>query len=319
MFQHADDAGSLPDLASFLPKPQGETPADAVLRKLIVLLENEGEVLPASGTPLGLLWRALHKGDEAAVEECAKIISVDPALASWIFRLANSAAIGGRAATVHEAVLFLGLLRVRQVAIGAGILDRFAAFRLPPAWSQFWLRNLFIARVVDHLAAHYFRTDGSEYLAGLLHDASWLFLATHFPDEFASVLTAPGPRLAAEMRHLAVNHAHLSAALCLRSRLPLRVIDAVLHHSAPQLLDPAHVGKPRESALFLAVLLHLGARIADACRINVIKRTPVGFDVLAASPEARWLEHFGPLPDFPRIATSELPIAEELHGLFFGD
>ncbi|WP_157895115.1 HDOD domain-containing protein [Verrucomicrobium sp. GAS474] len=304
-------------MAAFLPTPQGEAPADLALRKLVALLERDGEVLPAAGSPLGLLWKALHQGDESSVEECAKIISIDPALTNWIFRLANSAAIGGRAATIHEAVLFLGLLRVRQVAIGAGVLDKFAAFQLPPAWSQFWLRNLFIARVVDHLAAHYFKTDGSEYLAGLLHDSSWLFLATHFPDEFAAILTAPGSRLDAEVRHFSVNHAHLSAALCLRSHLPLRVIDAVLHHPQPQLLDPTHVGRLHESALFLSVLLHLSARIADACQINRIKRTPVTFEQIAGSAEAKWLAHFGPAPDFVRIATSELPIAEEVHAMFF--
>ena len=309
----------LPDsipLASFFPTPQGETPADRVLGKLIALLEREGQVLPDAGTPLGMLWRALHK-ENASVEECAKIVSIDPALAGWVFRLANSAAVGGRAATVHEAVLFLGLLRVRQIAGGASVADKFAAFQLPSTWSQFWLRNLFIARVVDHLASRYFKTDGSEYLAGLLHDASWLFLATHFPEEFAAILTAPGNRLDAEVRILSVNHAHLSAALCLRSHLPLRIIDGVLHHPKPELLDPAHLPPLRESALFLAVLLHLGARVADASLINPIKRTPVTFESIEQSPEAVWLRHFGPAPDYARVASAELPIAEELHSLFF--
>ena len=210
--------------------PNATDPNKSRLRsKLVTLLNAEGEVLPAADKPLGKLWRLVNS-PSSSIDDCEQIIRLDPALTSRIFRVANSAAYGARATDIAEAIRFIGFKVVREMVFNAGVLSQFSSLVVPEEWEIYWLRNIFTARLAERIAGSFFATDGSEYLAGLIHDIGWLFLATHFPEEFGRIMASEGSTCDAEKEILPFSHANIAAAIAARSALPLKAIDAIAYH-----------------------------------------------------------------------------------------
>jgi len=299
---------------SLLPHP-GPDPARIALReKLISVLDSQGEILPAPDSPLQRLW-SLVNSEYATIDQCVDLIELDPALATRVFRFANSAVSGGHASTIAQALLHIGFIRLREVVFNAGIFEQLSRLNLPPRWDQFWTRNLFVARLTERLAAAYFTPDGSEYLAGLLHDTGWLFLYNFFPEQFDLIANGNRPFLETEKKVLPFTHGQISAAIGARSFLPLRVVNAVTHHSAPLPAEIEAGSSPLKSPRFLAVLIHLADRLADDIGLGLFNQHQLSPTELR--PEARWLKQFGPLPDLAALAAKELPPTLELASIFF--
>ena len=282
------------------------TPDQASFRQLFLhLFETEEDFLPSARKPLGRLW-ALIQSSHSTLEECATVIQLDPALAARLFRVANSAACKGNASTIQGAVFHLGLAKLRQFVFTNQIFDRFSRLSLPLAWEAFWVRNVFVAQLTERVASFYFQPDGTEYLAGMLHDTGWLLLDSYFPVEFDVIIENSMPLDGTEAEILSFTHADVSAAVCVKSHIPLRAIEAVRRHHTPA-LPPIRDVKPAESAAFLSVLLFLCDRMADTHSLCVGgKGTGDTYERLVQRPEFTWLTGFGKTPDFKALAEEEL-------------
>src|SRR5690349_625611 len=93
-------------------------PTDALLDQVV-------EVCPLPATTQRVL--ALTSGESASIPEVSRVISTDPALATAVLRVANSAAYGmGRVDRLETAVLRLGLRELNKLAAAMAL---FAAFR----------------------------------------------------------------------------------------------------------------------------------------------------------------------------------------------
>lgn len=284
--------------------------------QLIYILNSRGEILPAAESPLGTLCRLLSSSG-SSVEECQKIIELDPALVSRIFRVSNSAAFGGKARDISEAILHIGFKSLRELVFNSGVLAQFSKLPTPSGWELFWLRNLFVARLCDRMAAIYFPTDGSEYLAGLIHDIGWLFLRAHFPEEFDRLITVKKSFRDAEKEVLPFGHTDIAGAIAARSLLPLRVVNAIAHHHGSVNDIPDERVKPGESARFLGVIINICDQIADSCHLDLLGQSPPSLEQIRQSPEALWLNHFGNNCDFETLVAEELPKAQEIFSTFF--
>ncbi|HEY8967249.1 MAG TPA: HDOD domain-containing protein, partial [Candidatus Methylacidiphilales bacterium] len=286
--------------------PTGVLPLDAsdnaaeLAASLIRYVDLAGDVLPAASSPLRQLGVQLYR-ENVALDRCTEIISADPALAHLVLRAANLAALGSRTFTVPYAVMFLGLARLRLL-FGVEVLRRMNTDRLKGVWTRLWERNLFAARFVERLASAYHPVDGTEYLAGLLHDAAWPALVGFFKQEYGVFFDEPDHLFPMDGEVFATSHAAISAAICVRSGLPGHVVEAVARHHGASLPDPAAVraaGGPRYHGGFLAALLRVADLTADASGYATYGGAPAAETIaeVAASPEAIWLRSFGPLPD----------------------
>jgi HD-like signal output (HDOD) protein len=299
--------------------PNSTDPAKAILRtKLVALLNDQGEILPAAKSPLGKLWRLVNSSN-SSVDECEEIIRLDPALTSRIFRVANSAAYNAKATNVSEAINYIGFARVRELVFNAGVFAQFSGLHVPPEWDVFWLRNIFVARLSEKISSVYFQTDGSEYLAGLIHDIGWLFLATHFPAEFAKVMTSEKPILEAEKDFLPFSHANMAAAVAARSALPLRAVDAIAYHHKKMLMSSSTLIAPNQNPLFLGIILSVSDNIADACNLDLFGKSTMTMDEIRESPEVIWLNAHKKTFDYENMAVEELVKAQEVFTAFFAD
>lgn len=297
--------------------PNSTDPAKGRLRaKLVNLLNTQGEIIPAAATPLGSLWRLVNS-PKSSIDECEEIIKLDAALTARIFRVANSAAYNARATDIAEAVRFLGFKSLREMVFNATIVSQFSSLKVPPEWDVFWLRNIFIARLSDRIAATYFQTDGSEYLAGLIHDIGWLFLATHFPDELKRITSSDKPIVEAEKEVLPFSHANIAAAIAARSSMPLKAVDGIAYHHKQMLMTQSTLVAPNQNPLFLGIILAVCDRVADGCQLDIFGKPAPTAEELAESPEIVWLKNFGRRLDLEEMAAEELVKSEEIYTAFF--
>jgi HD-like signal output (HDOD) protein len=183
--------------------------------------------LPCSPSLLPRLISLLAQ-PHADVEDLAKLIQLDPVLASATVRMANSVFFGGEmvSATVEQAVMRLG----------AKELYRLAALSMASRWMSIevvgyrWEAGDFCrASLVKAVAAEVLaqRTGGvdpaSAYTCGLVHEIGKLAVAFSCGDSFAGVrarCTAGVTWLEAETAELGFNHAAVSARLLSEWRFP---------------------------------------------------------------------------------------------------
>ena len=297
--------------------PNSIDPMKSRLRgKLVALLNSQGEIVPAAKSPLGRLWRLVNS-DRSSLDEVEEVVQLDAALTSRIFRVANSAAYAAKATNVSEAIRFIGFKRVRELVFNAGVLTQFSGLKVPAGWDIFWLRNIFIARLSDRISSNYFQTDGSEYLAGLIHDVGWLLLATHFPDEFDRILSSEKPIMDAEKDVLPFGHANMAAAMAARSAMPLRAIDAIAYHHKQMLMNTSTLIAPNQNPLFLGIILNACDKIADACQLDIFGKSTMTMDEARETPELVFLTNHGKHIDFEGIAVEELVKSQEIYTVFF--
>ena len=297
--------------------PNSTDPAKAQLRgKLVFLLNSQGEIVPAAKSPLGQLWRLVNS-DRSSIDECEEVIQLDPALTSRIFRVSNSAAYAANATNVSEAIRYIGFKRVRELVFNAGVFSQFSSLKVPPEWDVFWLRNIFVARLSERIAGLFYSTDGSEYLAGLIHDIGWLFLATHFPEEFSRIVTSEKTIDEAEKEVLPFSHANMAAALAARSALPLKAVDAIAYHHKKMLMTTSTVVSPNQNPLFLGIILAVCDKIADCSQLDLFGKATPTMEQFHESPEVVWLGNYEKQIDFESLAAEELVKSQEVYTIFF--
>jgi len=299
--------------------PNSPDPAKAQIKtKIVALLNSQGEIVPAAKSPLGRVWRLVNS-QNSSLDECEEVIQLDPALTSRIFRVANSAAYNAKASNVSEAIRYIGFKRVRELVFNAGVFQQFSGLSVPANWDVFWLRNIFIARLSERIAGEYYSTDGSEYLAGLIHDVGWLLLSAHFPNEFNRIISSEKMPIDAEKDVLPFSHANIAAAIAARSALPLKAVDAIAYHHKQMLMTQSTLVAPNQNPLFLGIILSVCDRIADGCQMNLFEKDVVTMEEIRESPEIVWLRNYGKKVDFEAMAVEEMIKAQEIYMAFFSE
>jgi HD-like signal output (HDOD) protein len=237
-------------------------------------------------------------------------------------RVANSGAFGtqgGQSDNIVDAVQRLGLKFVREQVFNAGVFKQFSGWVLPPEWDVFWLRNIFVARLCERISGHFGPTNGTEYLAGLLHDMGWLFVASYFPGEFTQLFTCGLTMADAEKELLPFGHAQISAAIAARSLLPERAVNAILMHHFPMIGDAGKAAAPESNPYFLGVVLNLSDSIADACKLDMFGASGETFEQLQDGAAIQWLGKFRKAPELAIVADEELAKSKQIFEAYFSN
>jgi HD-like signal output (HDOD) protein len=307
-----------PPLFEQLLPHRSDPPKEEMRTKLIAILNSKGEILPSANSPRGKLWHLVNEPD-SSLGECAEVIQLDSALAARIFRVANSGAYGGRSDNINEAVLKLGLKFVREQVFNAGVFKQFSGWVLPPEWDLFWLRNIFVARLAERICGACGPTNGSEYLAGLIHDMGWLFLATYFPNEFTEVFASEKSVIEAEKEHLAFGHAQISAAIAARSLLPDRAVSAILLHHSTMIPEGTGYVAPAGNPYFLGIVLGVCDGVADTCEMAMFGGSAQTLAELEEGAALGWLRKFGAVPELAALAEEELAKSRQIFEAYFSN
>ena len=180
------------------------------------------------------------------IEDLAKLIQLDPVLASSTVRLANSVFFGGEtvAETVGQAVMRLGVKELYRLTT-LSMSSRWMAIDVVGyRWEagDFCRASLIKALAAEALAQRTGRVDPAlAYTCGLVHEIGKLAVAFSCAESFAGVrarCTEGMTWLEAESAELGFNHAAVSARLLAEWRFPEACV-VVAANNPPTLAIPA--------------------------------------------------------------------------------
>ncbi len=200
----------------------------------------------------------------------AKAISVDPALAAYIIKVANSAFYNllKRVKTLSDAIALLGFEEVKKIVIMVSMKNVFSQsdFMDEVLWEHALCTAVGSSMLNDKLK---FTEEGSGYIMGLLHDIGKIVFKRYYGDEYAKMLKnvyeEGGSMKILEEQHYGYNHADVGAYLLDMWNFDREVIDAVSFH---------HVTFSETGGDFLknAALVNLADSIANF--VGVGRRDP---------------------------------------------
>lgn len=237
------------------------------------------EDLKATGllpSPKGVALAVLEltQRTDATLPALTRLVQTDPALAGRILRYANAAHGGSlrHIASLPHAIVFLGLFRVRQVALGFSLIDQYRSGACANFdYTAYWTASL-AAGIAAQQVAHQAQCPPDEsFTCGLLSGVGRLALATVFPYEYSEILAAAPSELAlrqSETESFGLHHAELSAELLEDWGLPEIFHRAVRYHEIPA-EAPFPAGSRTHA---LTAVLHLAARIGHLLGMDAVQR-----------------------------------------------
>ena len=205
---------------------------DAILHKI-----RHTKNLPSLPQVLLQLIDACNDPD-TPLHELSEIIAKDPALASKVLRLVNSAYVGimDPVTSLEKAVVYLGAATIKNIAISASVLQAFSGTKSSSVFNlgHFWWHSFMCASLARGMAKKAgFKNPEEAFLAGLLHDIGKLVLWQYFPKEYGKILEDADSdpiRLPEREAALGANHAEVGAWLARQWQIDTFMADAVAYH-----------------------------------------------------------------------------------------
>lgn len=314
----ANSALTNPSPLAAAPSPVARHPRVEISSEVTRILRTNKDLPAFPATAYQLM--SLTNQPNTTIKNLADVVEADPGLTAKYLRLANSAAYGGNANTVAEALFRIGFLEIRRIALSVTVIDAFKFLREKADWDHFWFHSILAARLTENLCDAYQPAAGHEYIAGLLHDIGKLFLGRFFSNEFGDVIAsaqAEGLSLYdAEKKYLDITHAEIGAALCEKWRLGADITQAVRYHHRPQvLLEKTDL--PIEQVL-LTICIRVVDAAANLCASNLRGSAPVEVD-FEDSPDWRLLDNFTPRRSLDLDIAAEIQRTQETIDCFVTD
>ena len=186
--------------------------------------------------------REVVSDPDSDFKNLAKVIETDPAIASMILRIANSAYYGsvGTVASVQQASVLLGVKTLQELltlACAAGLLSgELEGYDLEAG--EMWKHSLAVAaasRIIalkDHPALA-----EDAFSAGLIHDAGKLILASYVNERkdifLKSMELGTVSFLSAERKILGFDHSEIASDVCEKWQIPKHISTAIRYHHNP--------------------------------------------------------------------------------------
>ena len=193
------------------------------------LVAQVSEVCPLPATVQRVI--ALTSDDRPRIQAVTEAVAADPALATEVLRLANSAAYGRvrQVDDLADGIVAIGLDEVRCVATGMAMLAAFHSdHELALDLHKSSLMCASVGRTVADIwgAAH-----SAAFLAGLLSDIGMLACLAVDADDYCELVVAADNDLASqaqlEVERYGATSREIGAGLLLRNGLPTEVTEAV--------------------------------------------------------------------------------------------
>lgn len=180
----------------------------------------------------------LAQDDTSSISDIASVIATDQAMTSRMLRLANSVFYSPprEIATVRDAVVFLGLVEIRRLALTSSLMGRFGgAAAVAISVPAFWGHSFAVGMVAEVMARQTRLAPPEEaFTAGILHDIGKLVMNQYRPalyNEAVAYATAHSvPLIRAEIEVFGFTHAQLGRRLAEVWRLPETLCAAIGEH-----------------------------------------------------------------------------------------
>lgn len=235
-------------------------------------LKASGMLPSPQGVALAVL--ELTQRHDASIQDLTHLVQTDPAMAGRILRYANAVHGGSlrHIASLAHAIVFLGLFRVRQIALGFSLVDQYRSGACGAFdYLGYWTASLATGITAQQLAAQAQCPPDESFTCGLLSGIGRLALASVFPVEYGEMLRqnlGEQELRRAEAASFGLDHAALSAELLEDWGLPEIFHQAVRWHEAPT--DAPFPPGSRTQALVNA--LHFSAKVGLLLNLDDAQR-----------------------------------------------
>ena len=175
--------------------------------------------------------------DNISVDEIAKVVSTDPAVAARVLKIANSAFYGcqRQIQTISGAIVVLGFNTLRSLVVAASVREVYMPYGLTE--KMLW-EHSFGAGIAARIIAHDARKANHEesFLAGLLHDIGKIIMNNIDRNKFQTVMSrCYNEELLFEEVESSVypfTHAEVGAHVVQKWNFPEGLVHAInFHHS----------------------------------------------------------------------------------------
>lgn len=203
---------------------------------------------------------------DASAADVAKVVSADPAVATNMLRIVNSAYYGlqVRVSSISLAISVMGFNMTKKVALKAAVFSAFGKRRdkiqhFDPSF--FWKHAVFVGVAARSLAgaSDVFKDMHAEdaYMTGLLHDIGKIILMEKACPRYLAMLRKAVQTKRAEaeveLEDFGYTHADVGSVLAIKWSLPEDLAIAIRYHHSPA-KDPFHRS--------LSSLIHLADSLA---------------------------------------------------------
>jgi len=237
------------------------------------------ETLKAGGmmpSPQGVALAVLEltQKHDASIQTLTHLVQTDPAMSGRILRYANAVHGGSlrRIASLPHAIVFLGLFRVRQIALGFSLVDHYRSGACTAFdYLGYWTSSLATGITAQHVSTQAQCPPDESFTCGLLAGIGRLALATVFPQDYDSMLRLglSAPALCqAESNSFGLDHAELSAELLQDWGLPEIFYQAVRYHEMPT-AAPFSAGSRAQT---LTAALHFAGKVGALLNLDAAQR-----------------------------------------------
>jgi diguanylate cyclase (GGDEF)-like protein len=200
-------------------------------------------------TPPGLAMQIIDLGNDPGTDmsRVADVVSLDPALTTKIFRVANSALYARQRKTenLRQAIILFGLNGVLTLALSFSLTNSLRAKQGKGLdYNRFWRRSLAMALTCRALGRHVKGASKEDlFMAGLLQDIGMMVidkLEPHIYGNLTDVQADHGQIQQIERQALGVDHAELGAWLLNDWNLPPQIVQAVAASHNEHVMDIEH-------------------------------------------------------------------------------
>ncbi len=184
---------------------------------------------------------ALLDSESADAGDIGEVVGHDPALASQLLKLVNSAIynLPTKIDTIPKAITLVGTRELRLLTLTAVAGETFN--KVPPElldMDDFWYRSTLVALIARNLADEMGkRASDTIFLSGLLHDCGKIALLTQQPDQESSALQQASergePLNNVEQEIFGFSSAEVGAALLKQWQLPESIWRPIAYQHRP--------------------------------------------------------------------------------------
>lgn len=204
-------------------------------KKLLNLINNLDE-LPTVPDLYAELCRMVE--ENADIEAIAKKLEEDQSIASKLLRVANSAFYGAKTGSISQAIMYIGLINVKNIVLSNGIFTSLGIDRdlQRMLWEHVNLTNRLMNAIYQKCL--FKKVPNMFASAGLLHDIGRVIIYQYFMNEFKEALSImkenPNKSIVEiENETIGVDHQKIGGYLLNWWEIPVPIIEAALFHHDP--------------------------------------------------------------------------------------
>jgi HD-like signal output (HDOD) protein len=203
---------------------------------------------------------------DKSIEEITGIIERDPAIASNVLRIANSAFYAAKTGSIQQAIMYIGLNNLKQIVLSYEIsqMKEQMFSKCEFIWTHSNRTNL----IFQDLYSKYFKTKVPSIIsaAGIVHDIGKIIMLQIFGDQYYNETVKVGLEddalIEIEKSLFGIDHSMLGGYFLNWWAFPLDIIEMTLYHHTPK--DPDISNKKLVALMCLASKLELQAFTSDS-------------------------------------------------------